>query len=449
MNRFFGPSTEQPFKIPGRLYARLIDFEPYIYALFDCVDADFFDNAVRESGGNMDERIWSEAVERAPIFAIEVNTGLITSPDFAAQDWLKKRGDLDTQKWHEISSKADDKGPADIFNNISGPAQRASIRFRDLNPKTISALNKAVDLNPYINSNKDIECALPSSVIEQVFVLDVGQGAANALVNPAGNVVAYVDVGAGILKNSNTWPTSLMEFCFAYKPTIILTHWHYDHFKAANINPSNKTPWAREMTWIAPYQVLGAGPQSAMATAIKNAGILRIWNAAAGTTLRNGAIEIERCSGTGSQNRDGIAVWVHGPDESDDPILLPGDAGYADIGSLSGRSVHVFAVAHHGGTAAGKAPAGAGAGGRIALSYGMGNTHNHPLPNSITHLKGQGWSIGSPGAPIDERHTVRRTDRSGVTSIGGAGLGHIRLVWPGGPGTAHNCQCGCTLDPTQ
>src|SRR5580693_2107998 len=52
----------------------------------------------------------------------------------------------------------------------------------------------------------------------------------------------------------STWPTAMTGFCFANSPPIVLSHWHYDHFSAAN-----RFPIARTMSWIAPNQTLGPG----------------------------------------------------------------------------------------------------------------------------------------------------------------------------------------------
>ena len=76
----------------------------------------------------------------------------------------------------------------------------ASLEIGEVAPDAEKALRKATDLSPYVREPSDIENALPSSTIDQVFVLDVGQGSANALVS-GGDVVAYADLGAGILKN--------------------------------------------------------------------------------------------------------------------------------------------------------------------------------------------------------------------------------------------------------
>jgi beta-lactamase superfamily II metal-dependent hydrolase len=442
MHDFFG-TPPLPFTLPRRLYAKLIDWEPEAYALFDCVDAADFDRFVTEADGAVSPEGWSASIDQARIYAVGVNRGRTPDENPAALKWLKKNTLKAKPDWRELILSSNPEGPAEVYNNIAGEPERTNLAVSRVTRKAAANLKKAVDLKPDIKPDPEIVGALPAATIEKVFVLDVGQGAANALVNANGNVVGYVDLGAGVLKDTGTWPTSNMQICLAHRPTVILSHWHYDHFQAAN-----KFTAAQSVTWIAPFQVLGPGPQSAMATALRGAGGLKVWNAVGGSKLRSGSVEIERCTGTGSQNRDGIAVWIHAPDAAEDPILLPGDAGYTDISSLP-RKVHAFVVAHHGGSAAGKPSDMPKPGVRAALSYGHKNSYGHPLTKHLTDLGKAGWSIGHPHAAVDERRTEDRKSASGAHSTGGAGLGHIRLDWLGATGAAHSCRCGCTLNPTQ
>ncbi|HEY5817074.1 MAG TPA: hypothetical protein VIU14_01565 [Mesorhizobium sp.] len=86
---------------------------------------------------------------------------------------------------------------------------------------------------------------------------------------------------------------------------------------------------------------------------------------------------------------------------------------------------------------------------RAALSYVWNNTHKHPSTASLSALSGVNWSIGTQAACLDERRTENRKDSAGVSSLGGAGLGHIKLDWPSSTSTSPSCRCGCTLTPTQ
>lgn len=338
MHDFFGP-REPGFDIPGRAYALLIDGADSEFVLFDAVNADYFDRIYALSGPLPQPGSWRSHVDGAPIYAIEINAS------DAGAEWLARHPHDALPEWSQIELVPDGKGEAAVYNSIAGPPRRARISVRPASNKVARMLALATDLGPYVRPEDEIELALPASPIENIFVLDVGQGSANALVTAAGNVVAYVDLGAGVLADIGTWPPSMRGVCLRHDPPVILTHWHYDHFHAANIYPLGQG-----MTWIAPLQTLGPGPQSAMANAIATTGTLMVWNG--NGILSAGKIDLERCTGPWSnQNRSGIAVWVWGTAGSD-PILLPGDAGYSDVPTLvAGKAIAGVAAAHHGGRA--------------------------------------------------------------------------------------------------
>lgn len=432
LNKFFEPHCK--FEIPRRVYARLIDGHRKQYALFDTVDADWFDGENSSALGPMTADRWRSLSTQAPVYAIEVNSRL--GEDVLALEWLSVWSDK-LPFWLELQVLPDEGGPANLYGNINGPPRRVRFFQDSIKPDVLNTLKKVTDLSPYAKLDESIRLALPTDDIEDVFVLDVGQGAANALITKSRKVLAYVDLGSGVLADAGTWPPAMMGICLKDDPLVVLTHWHYDHFHAAN-----KFTTALNRTWIAPLQKIGPGPQSAMANSIIQNGTLMIWNGKG--IVKNGAIELERCAGsTGNFNRSGIAVWVNGPDKGDAPILLPGDAGYADIPSLKGsatRSITSLIVSHHGGQAAGPAPSRKNLpAARAAMSFGNNNSYKHPLSRSIKKLKKAGWSIGFPNASRDDRRTEDRQN----------GLGTISLRWKGlGVGT-YSCNCGCTIAPTQ
>lgn len=431
LNPFFMSHCE--YKLPGRVYARLIDWERAAYALFDAVDANWFDGENSPRYPPLTSERWVSLSTQAPVYAIEVNSRL--GEDVAALEWLAFWSER-VPLWLELRIFSDENGPANLYGNINGPPSRVRFFQDAIKPAALSSLKRVTDLSPHVKPASEIIQALPIDSVERVFVLDVGQGAANALVTKSKKVVAYVDLGAGVLADSSTWPLAMTGICLKDDPLVVLTHWHYDHFHAAN-----KFTAALNRTWIAPFQKIGPGPQSAMASAVIQNGTLLIWNG--NGILKNGAIELERCTGSaGNFNRSGIAVWANGPDENDHPILLPGDAGYADIPSLKrSRPVTSLAVSHHGGRAPGKAPKKASLPvARAALSFGHNNSYKHPLSPSITKLQKAGWLIGFPNATQDDRRTEDR---------GQTGLGTIDLHWKGSAPASYPCNCGCSIAPAQ
>ncbi|WP_454916997.1 hypothetical protein [Xanthobacter sediminis] len=450
-HRFFGEPTG-PFDPPQRVYARWIEGEGD-FALFDAVDAASFHRLYADIE-RADRAPWREKVKEADIYAIEVNPAI--SGD-AALAWLEKYGPKPMPGWLEITTYPDPRGAAAVYNTITGEPARVDIAVGQASEGMARILDEASDLTELAVEGDVIRTALSSLAIDQVFVLDVGQGSANALLSNQGNVVAYVDLGGGVQNDAGTWPPALTGLCLCHSPPVILTHWHYDHFDAAN-----RFSAAQALTWIAPLQQLSTGPQFAMAAGIAAQSKLLLWNAAPGTILSSGSLRLERCDGpAGDQNRTGIAVWVDGS-ASASPMLLPGDAGYTDINSLTqGISVTALAVAHHGGRAAGNPPSPSSLGwSRAAFSYGYNNSYFHPLSRSIvanggtvspalTALRNAGWVIGYPTASVDERRTEDRRSSYGTpSSPGGSGLGHIRLSWPGSNHPPFKCNCGAPLDPT-
>ncbi|HQS07894.1 MAG TPA: MBL fold metallo-hydrolase [Xanthobacteraceae bacterium] len=437
MNPFFEERGEG--RMPAALHARTIDFSAGragpAYVLFDAVDADWFDGQLAERGGSISQEVWGELIEYAPIYAVEICAD--QQDNGAAALWLKGQGER-PDDWVHLTIRVDPDGPADLYDTIDGPPQRVSLALAPMRPGTQQALSRATALTA--SSDTDVKGALPVAVLDRIVVLDVGQGSANAVYNDAGEVIAYVDLGAGILKNSKTWPAGLMtDFCRCHQPVVILTHWHYDHF-----NGANKIKAARALTWIAPLQTIGPGPQSAMANAIRRAGQLLVWGGGA-FPLSAGGLTLESCTGpAGDFDRTGIAVWATGGSPAD-PILMPGDAHYPDIpGISSGRGVSALVVSHHGGDIGGSTPPAPGK--HLAFSYGDSNTYGHPAASPVGDLKAVGWSIGlHPAGP-------RRHERVTCDLRASTGLGSILLNWPTPSTPPRSCgasACAATVDHCQ
>lgn len=434
--------ASETFQLPREVYAYLVDGEDNeggdgqnrVSPLLDAVNARDFRTALPVDAK---PGWWRGQVGKARIYAIEIDREI--SPDTA--DWLRRAAKDMRERWVKIELVADPNGEAAVYGNIAGEPLRARLSINAVSSAISKSLANATDLGPLELAQNAIESAIPTTAIEAIYVLDVGQGSAAALVGPGGDVVAYVDVGAGTLKNAATLPKTMTTACIHPPPVVVLSHWHYDHFHFANLDTRLLT-----LGWIAPLQTLGPGPQSAMASALGKK--LMVWS---GTTpghhtLQRGQIELERCtnSSSTSQNRTGIAVWVHGPN-NEAPISLPGDAGYGDMKS-SPRTVSGLVVSHHGGTAAGTPfakPLIAGRMPRLAFSYGYKNTYTHPLSRSLGNLSSAptpGWLLGAGG---DDRHTAINNPQTKVAPD------HIVMDWSANTVLTRSCSCGCTLQPTQ
>lgn len=178
-----------------------------------------------------------------------------------------------------------------------------------------------------------------------------------------------------------------------------------------------------------------------MANNIISNGVLLVWSGLG--TIQNGSFQLEKCGPSRNQNRSGIAVWIDGPDITDYPILLPGDAGYTDIRSLrNGKRISSFAVAHHGGQASGRPQTNPRLRhSRAAISCGRNNSYGHPLGTSMAKLARDGWH--SSGTNPDVFYTENRPTT-------GTQLGHVMLRWPRSQANTHHCaRCNSTLQPHQ
>lgn len=275
--------------------------------------------------------------------------------------------------------------------------------------------------------------------IDWVGVYDVGQGSAAALCDVDGVPMVYVDLGGGVMRNTGTFPQSLHDFCFTQSPPVILSHWDWDHWSSGT-----RFQQAANMKWIVPNQKLGAVHATFAATLATNSNLL-VWPAKL-SSVQSGQTEIIKCTGSG-RNHSGLAVSVGGP-QGDDPILLPGDARYAVIGSATSGKYTSVVVPHHGADMRNRAvPAGLGYQmSRAVYSCGISNTFCHPWPVTERDHDKHGWPHAAAGAtnPVDRRTTRR----------GSNGLGHIGLTWKPAPLPTGHCKslCGlnsCSLQLTQ
>lgn len=446
MNSFFLENTEERATLsrPLRLYALAAEGEPRRYILYDAVDADWADALFDRAEGDQLTRLWWDEIQDAPVYAVTVNV-VCDGAYESAKKTLKSLPEIPEDEgegplWMELTVTPDSAGGADLYNNIVGAPQRVRIVSTLLgsNSPKVGKLAAVTTLTP--DPADLIEKSLPTDVIDHVVVLDVGQGSSAALVSDAGDIVAYVDVGRGVLADAATFPHDMKALCLQAGPIVILTHWHYDHFQLAN-----KDPRLANCTWITPFQTLGPGPQSAMAATLINNGSLLVWGGTGRLSVVGGHIQLERCTGpAGNQNRTGLAVWVE-DQHGELPILVPGDAGYVDIPGLSpagATRVTALAVAHHGGMAPGLPPTRPGKAPRLAFSYGPGNTYKHPLNASVKGLALGGWQFGAGrGWRADDARTEDMRPASSPD------YGHVRLAWRCSS-HRHVCSstCGCTVE---
>jgi len=215
-----------------------------------------------------------------------------------------------------------------------------------------------------------------------VDVIHVGQGNCNAVCDSRGVPRVYYDLGAGCLWNAHTCPKGL-QLCFTEEPPVVLSHWDFDHWYAAE-----KDPRALALKWFAPNQSVGVRTRKFVDKLVA-AGSLRIWPP--GTSyLVAGALRVLRCRGI-TKNDSGLALGVRFADGQ--VVLCPGDAGYDSIPlrRMVRRPLAGLIASHHGSShLCGTIPAGV-PNAPIAFAYGTGNTYHHPS-GSLAHYHAAGWS---------------------------------------------------------
>jgi hypothetical protein len=163
-------------------------------------------------------------------------------------------------------------------------------------------------------------------------------------------VATYFDFGGGVAGNTKTFPKRLKTFCFCLDPPIILSHWDHDHWSS-----EGRDTRVHSSTWIVPRQTMKqskrAPHHAALITSIQsNGGAVLIWPNQLSTKLVE-QIRINRCTGV-SKNSSGLAIEAFPPPGiSGKPVLLPADAGYADLPTYPAQGAHDAIVCpHHGGS---------------------------------------------------------------------------------------------------
>lgn len=239
------------------------------------------------------------------------------------------------------------------------------------------ALDIAFDLDEHDDAApQDIETALAVvPTVEALATYDIGQGAANALLNSADRPALFFDLGCGVYRNATTTPPGPLRFCLCGADTIILSHWDADHWAGAL-----KDRRALTQTWIVPRQTLGPKHKAFAADILSQGGrLLIVPNAprtyqatnAAGQSLR-----LRRGTGAPSdRNRSGLVLSVEdGLARSGRGWLLTGDAGYDAISLPISTGLAAVVVPHHGATMGAKSdaaiPSPARAYHRLCYSFG-------------------------------------------------------------------------------
>lgn len=461
-NPFLIPGGEEP-KLPGRLYAVLDQAEigdsGLHHLTFGGVDADWFDARTEQLASAAGAGDIVAVFEPMPLFLLEIElstdavlslrrrgtkplTGAAQEPAGEATPELVRALLGLERRWTMLALGAGAAGR--LYRNLFGepePVSLAAVSDPALHSR--QRLNATDPLRRIPDATEaEIRASLSALAaagsVEDVAVYDVGQGAAHGLIS-GGRVSAYFDFGGGVTANKRTFPKALKQFCFCHaQHPIILSHWDHDHWSS-----SGRDTRAYASTWIAPRQSARRSKKAphhgALVAAIRrNGGTLRIWPRGL-ASLTVGQCSILKCTGT-SKNASGLALEVSAsaPNTGLLPMLMPADAGYADLPTSAASSYDAIVCPHHGGRSNSPTvphrPSGVYP--RLAYSYGRRNTHKHPLKPTWQAHDRAAWIDPRAGHP--KPGEVRNTADRKPT-----GLGHIGFNW-GRAATPPVLPCGAT-----
>ncbi|MGP5125691.1 hypothetical protein ACTXKL_04060 [Brachybacterium tyrofermentans] len=401
---------------PGKYFARVDSFHPGAIpiATLDIVSAEGWDphergattraGAVREFWRRWADNASGDTANPFEDFWIrllEVHLG-------GASDWERW---FNEATWLSITvSRAVPIG--------DGPIPAGNFEAAVVPPATARALSRlfSMDLWPSATAQTVNDVLASIDSLDHLVVQDVGQGSTNALTGLGdgegpGIVRLYVDVGAGINRASR--PQHL-TYCTCSSPLIILTHWHEDHWKGVDLDPS-----LLKLAWIAPRQPIG-GHHATMASRILTAGgSLLIVKRSSRPAVVLGAlrqlVHVGYCSGRlTSRNNSGLAVQVQSLD-LDRTWLLPGDCDYRFLPPIA-DPVSALAVTHHGAATTGTPP-GRPIGmeyARAVYSFGNPNSYGHPRATAVNAHRSAGWRHSTNPRDLDSLDT-RTTAGDGAT----------------------------------
>jgi hypothetical protein len=261
----------------------------------------------------------------------------------------------------------------------------------------------------------------------EIGVMDVGQASCNLIYDALGSPQFYVDVGMPMFFNFASRPPAnglgnieivMPGPCLQNNPTVIITHFHFDHYGMAWTSANAGALMDRN--WLIPNQVVG--PVAWLVINAVNAspnGQAHVFPVAL-AGLVGGYVNVIQCApalgmAPGNLNNTGLAVVVRLNDLVQTHCLLPGDAAFQAIPGVAAiAGLRWMTASHHGSDtdlipAIGPSPIPAPDivnQGRIAYSYGINggppfgfHCYGHPDPPAVAAYIGIGW--GTAPAFVD------------------------------------------------
>lgn len=419
MNNFFRLIDDFE-RHPKRLYARIhdgeIDNEPDMegkfWQVFECVDADVVD----ENWKRLDD---IKGRAHLPLYIIEMETKPLSFLDNILALMKKSLNmipalniehvlNMEQTLWMEFSLEYESESSIQdgskgreilLYGNLfSEPVTKYLLTGY---PRYVSR-----ELNIHLNGATGMDDLEDATEVELknaigdvdnnigIAVFDVGQGNCNAVIGPDHNPILYYDFGGGVMRNTKTFPRSnnSMKFCFTYKPSVILSHWDWDHWSSVFRDIESL-----DTTWIAPRDKnLGIIHRVFLDELVERKNIL-IWPNKKLSELKvNEQVTIRKANGR-SRNDSGLIMEVFDPTGQKSPALLMGDANYRRIKpDPCKKDWSVIVVPHHGAKMRPKAIPKCKVSPEYRLIYSAGepNSYGHPSEITKTDYSSAGWSTG-------------------------------------------------------
>jgi beta-lactamase superfamily II metal-dependent hydrolase len=363
---------------------------------------------MRAFNGELDE---PDPFEGAPIVRMEVTL----AQDGGIPPLLRNRRrpwfEVDTEWLDGIAATVYVSGSKGLFDEEVGDTQLGQFRVA----QAAQALAQIFDMQTWPNASEtEVKGALSRTpAFSQLLAIDVGQGGANALIDPSGTPQLYFDVGAGMGRHAKTTPSAL-AFCLCESETIVLSHWDTDHWAGARADPR-----LLGLTWVVPRQRIGVSHSKLANDILRAGGHVRVYSLKTPIVVplhwqtdRWGQrqypadqwLALTPCVGK-SRNDSGFALWVSDVARQLE-WLLTGDASYDVIPpSAYGFPLAAVTASHHGARqprVGSMVPQRRAAGySKLLYSFATPNTFGHPNRKSVVDGESQGWRHGAFVARFD------------------------------------------------
>jgi beta-lactamase superfamily II metal-dependent hydrolase len=379
---YLGDDELQDDRPPQSLWAKLDHVEVHdghTIAVLDAIDADWFGGHARREPATSRPRGWltrpgADSGEWTSILAVAA----ARLPEWQAWYRVELGGGRRGSAFTPAVPLTDREPVALQYDSLLGlGVPRPLESLRPATRAEAQRLGAAGSLADDEDASADrVADALSSAGnVTSAAVFDVGQGGWNALLEE-GRATLLFDLGGGVVSHRSTFPSSFDTFCFEEEPSVVLSHWDWDHWSSAV-----RFPIAQSLTWIVPRQGSLGPTHARFLGALRENGIVVVFPR--GSVVTSGDLDLQQAAGrTTSKNETGLALLVRRTQQA---MLFPGDAGYATL-DLPGTLTSVV-VPHHGGktrsTATSLPSADGSLAGRAVFTYSDPNYNSHPAPASV------------------------------------------------------------------